>query len=692
MLKKILIANRGEIAVRVIRTCREMGIATVAVYSELDREALHVRMADEAYALGGETAAESYLNTEAILDAIEKSGADGVHPGYGFFSENTDFARAITDRGVTFIGPPPEAIEVMGDKISSRIAAEAAGVAGVPGRSEPLTSPDEVVAFGTEVGWPLAIKAAYGGGGRGMKVVESASEAAEAMESAAREAQAYFGRPEIYVERYLGWPRHVEMQVLGDTHGTMLWLGERDCSAQRRHQKLVEESPAPLFPDDVRRAMGEAAVKVSKACGYYNAGTVEFLFQDGEFYFLEMNTRLQVEHPVTELVTGLDLVAWQIRIASGEELTFGQDDVARNGHAIEVRINAEDPSGGRFSPSPGTITKFTAPSGPGVRLDAGYEAGDTVSQFYDNLVAKLIVWAPDRESARRRMLRALDETEITGIATTIPADVAILTHPDFAAGTHSTKWVEDVLDLSGLTIAPPDAAPAAADDAVPTVQRDVTAEVDGRRFSVKLWVPDLVAVAAPQGVVRPKRAAQAAAGASGSGDVTVPMQGTIVKVLVAVGDAVEVGQTICLLEAMKMENAVNAEKDGVIKEVRVSAGDVRRRGRHRGRDRIGPWTHATAKDAAASVIDGAPAGVGRPQPLGPLDARALLQRDQVGPRRGRGAAGGRPRRSTKASTTSPPHSSRGRARASWSSPYAPSTTHCPRWATPAATTSSQRAR
>jgi acetyl-CoA/propionyl-CoA carboxylase, biotin carboxylase, biotin carboxyl carrier protein len=571
VLKKILIANRGEIAVRVIRTCREMGIATVAVYSDLDREALHVRMADEAYALGGETAAESYLNTEAILDAIEKSGADGVHPGYGFFSENTDFARAITDRGVTFIGPPPEAIEVMGDKISSRIAAEAAGVAGVPGRSQPLTSPDEVVAFGAEVGWPLAIKAAYGGGGRGMKVVESASEAAEAMESAAREAQSYFGRPEIYVERYLGWPRHVEMQVLGDTHGTMLWLGERDCSAQRRHQKLVEESPAPLFPDEVRRAMGEAAVKVSKACGYYNAGTVEFLFQDGEFYFLEMNTRLQVEHPVTELVTGLDLVAWQIRIASGEELTFGQDDVARNGHAIEVRLNAEDPSGGRFSPSPGTITKFTAPSGPGVRLDSGYEAGDTVSQFYDNLVAKLIVWAPDRESARRRMLRALDETEITGIATTIPADVAILTHPDFAAGTHSTKWVEDVLDLSGLTIAPPEAAPA-ADDAVPTVQRDVTAEVDGRRFSVKLWVPDLVTVAAPQGAVRPKRAAQAAAGASGSGDVTVPMQGTIVKVLVAVGDAVEVGQTICLLEAMKMENAVNAEKDGVIKEVRVSAG------------------------------------------------------------------------------------------------------------------------
>jgi acetyl-CoA/propionyl-CoA carboxylase biotin carboxyl carrier protein len=573
VLTKVLIANRGEIAVRVIRTCREMGIKTVAVYSELDRDALHVRLADEAYALGGQTAAESYLNTEAILDVIERSGADAVHPGYGFFSENTDFARAITARGVTFIGPPPEAIEVMGDKISSRLAAEAAGVQGVPGRSETLQSSDEVIAFGEEFGWPVAIKAAFGGGGRGMKVVKSADEAAEALESAQREALSYFGRDECYVERYLTWPRHIEMQILADIHGNTIWLGERDCSAQRRHQKLVEESPAPEFPDEVRQAMGAAAVKVSKACGYVNAGTVEFLFQDGEFFFLEMNTRLQVEHPVTELVTGLDLVAWQLRIAAGEALTIAQSDVRRHGHAIEVRINAEDPTAGRFAPSPGTITKFSAPSGPGVRLDAGYESGDTVSQYYDNLIAKLIVWAEDRESARRRMLRAIEETVIEGVATTLPADVAILEHPDFAAGIHSTKWVEETLDLSKIVGS---TGGAEADDDGKVLQ-ELTAEVAGRRVQVKMWLPEgagaAVGTGAKAGSKKRRGGGGSAVGAAGSGTVTVPMQGTIVKVLVAAGDQVEEGQTLCVLEAMKMENAVNADKAGTIKEVKVATGD-----------------------------------------------------------------------------------------------------------------------
>jgi len=587
VLSKVLIANRGEIAVRVIRTCRELGVATVAVYSELDRDALHVRLADEAYALGGQTAAESYLNTPAILDAIRRSGADGVHPGYGFFSENTDFARAITEIGVTFIGPPPEAIEVMGDKVSSRRAATAAGVAGVPGTAEFLTGPADVIAFGESHGWPVAIKAAYGGGGRGMKVVPNAEKAAELLESAQREAKSAFGRDEAYLERYLEWPRHIEMQIFADTHGNAVWLGERDCSCQRRHQKLIEESPAAAFPDEARQAMGAAAVKVAKACGYVNAGTVEFLYQDGEFYFLEMNTRLQVEHPVTELVCGMDLVELQLRIASGEAIAFTQDEINahRRGHAIEVRINAEDPTGGRFLPTPGTLSRFRRPDGFGVRVDAGYDEGDTISQYYDNLIAKYVTWGPDRDSARRRMIRALEETEIVGVKTTIPADLAILRHPDFIAAAHSTKWVEDRLDFSALpaAAAPPDAATEEGE--APRVERDVDVEVDGRRFKVRLWVPDVapavVAAASPgpgaSRVARPRATAAHGHGSGaggGSGNVTVPMQGTIIKVLAAVGDTVEVGQTVAILEAMKMENAVQAEKAGTVTEVKVAPGDT----------------------------------------------------------------------------------------------------------------------
>jgi acetyl-CoA/propionyl-CoA carboxylase, biotin carboxylase, biotin carboxyl carrier protein len=577
VLTKVLIANRGEIAVRIIRACRELGIGTVAVYSDLDRDALHVRLADEAYALGGETAAESYLNTEAIVDAITRSGADGVHPGYGFFSENADFARAITDQeGVAWIGPPPAAIEVMGDKISSRHAAERANVAGVPGTDEPITTAEEVRAFAEGHGYPVAIKAAFGGGGRGMKVVPDADGVEEAIESAQREAKAYFGRDEIYLERYLPWPRHVEMQVIADTHGTCVWVGERDCSAQRRHQKLVEESPAPAFPDEVRQAMGDAAVRVAQACDYVNAGTVEFLFQDGEFFFLEMNTRLQVEHPVTEVVTGIDLAAEQIRVASGEPLSFAQDDIVRRGHGIEVRINAEDPAGGAFLPSPGRITALSIPQGFGVRWDGGYEAGDEVSQFYDNLVGKLIVWGADREVARRRMLRALAELRIEGIATTAPAHVAILSHPDFAAAEHSTKWVEERLDLS--EVAAPTPPVTGGEDEEPKVQRDVDVEVNGKRFAVRLWVPESAAAPVADTGARAARPRRAKAdggggGAVGAGTVTVPMQGTIVKVLVAVGDTVEAGQPVCVLEAMKMENNINAETSGTITEVRVAPGD-----------------------------------------------------------------------------------------------------------------------
>ena len=574
MLSKVLVANRGEIAVRIIRTCRELGIETVAVYSELDRNAMHVRLADEAFALGGETAADSYLKVGAVVDVIERSGADAVHPGYGFLSENGDFAQAVVDAGVAFVGPPPEAISIMGDKVSARAAAAKVGVSGVPGTTKPLDGPDEVIEFGQKHGWPVAIKAAYGGGGRGMKVVNSAGEAAALLASAQREALAYFGRSEAYVERYLNWPRHVEMQVMADSHGNCVWLAERDCTVQRRHQKLIEECPAPALDDKTRKAMGEAAVKIAKGCGYINAGTVEFLYQDGDFYFLEMNTRLQVEHPVTEAITGLDLVEMQLRIAAGEKLPIKQDDIERRGHAIELRINAEEPASGSFRPSPGTITRFVQPDGFGVRVDAGYDEGDTVSQHYDNLIAKLIVWGADRSAARRRALRALSEMQIEGVATTAPAHRVVLSHPDFIETKHSTIWAEQKLDLSG--IAPYENVNN--DDPEAKVARDVEAEVDGRRYQVRLWVPDggpSIAARAEALFKKAQRKPSSSQGATvAAGAVTVPMQGTVLRLQVKEGDKVEVGQTICVLEAMKMENNVNAETAGTVKDLKVEEGST----------------------------------------------------------------------------------------------------------------------
>ena len=572
MLKKILIANRGEIAVRVIRTAREMGIATVAVYSELDRNALHVRLADEAYALGGQTAAESYLKTSAIIEAIKLSGADAVHPGYGFFSENADFAKTITDMGVTFIGPPPAAIVEMGDKVSSRKAALRGGAPIVPGTTEFLKSADEISQFAKTHGFPVAIKAAYGGGGRGMKVVHDEKSVQEAMESAQRESKAFFGRDEIYVEKYLSWPRHIEIQLVGDTHGNVVWVSSRDCSAQRRHQKLIEEAPAPALPDGVEDAMGAAAVKAAKAVGYFNAGTVEFIYQDEEFFFLEMNTRLQVEHTVSELITGIDLVEWQIRVAAGEKLPMTQKQVlaARRGHAIEVRINAENPTGGKFLPSPGTITKLTTPDGFGVRFDGGYESGDTVSQYYDNLVGKLIVWGKDREAAIARTIRALEETKIEGLHTTIEADLAILRHPDFAATKHSTKWVEEKLDLSKLV----STTGETQQNSEGLVEKSTVVEVNGKRFDVKVWVPPVGGTAQTAQKTRSaSRGASQSAGAA-SGTITAPMQGTVIKVLVTEGQTVAQGDAVLVLEAMKMENQIQADKAGTVSKINCKAGDT----------------------------------------------------------------------------------------------------------------------
>src|SRR5215469_6204946 len=557
-----------------MRTCRELGVSTVAVYSDPDQDAMHVRFADEAHTLGGQTAAESYLNAEAILGVLDRTGADGLHPGYGFLAENAGFAKAVAEREVIFIGPPPAAIETMGDKISARHAAQAVGVPVLPGSTEALTSASELVRFGDTHGWPVLVKAAFGGGGRGMKVVAAAADAPQALESACREATAYFGRPELYAERFLTRPRHVEMQILADVHGHVVWLGERDCSVQRRHQKLVEESPAPDFPGDVRRAMGEASVRLARACGYTGAGTVEFLYEDGKFYFLEMNTRLQVEHPVTELVTGLDLVEWQLRVASGEALIFGQDDIAHTGHAIEVRVNAEDPAAGRFAPSPGTLTRFVPPMGPGVRVDSGYAAGDTVTPFYDNLVAKVVVWAPDRDRARGRMLRALRETQIAGVATTIPAHVVILDHPDFIAARQSVNWVDTDLDLSAVDSV---ALEAPSQPAAPAMPRSATVPAWRSRRGVPSITTWSAQGADPRAGIKGEpipASHQRQAADARPGQILAPMPGTIVRMLVGVGDQVLENDGIGVIEAMKMENVVRADKAGSVTEIRVSPGEA----------------------------------------------------------------------------------------------------------------------
>jgi len=572
----VLIANRGEIAIRVIRACKELGVRAVAVYSEIDRDAPHVRLADEAYLLGPAPAADSYLNVDKIIEVAKEAGVDAIHPGYGFLSENGDFANAVTDAGLVFVGPSAEAIRRMGDKLSAREVALAAGVPVVPGTQEPTDDPDEAIAFGDEYGYPVAVKAMFGGGGRGMKVVRSADEMREALEAAQREAKAAFGRGECYLERYLERPRHIEIQILADLDGTTIHLGERDCSLQRRHQKLVEEAPAPGVTQDLRDRIGTAAVKVAKEMGYVNAGTCEFLLDDdGEtFYFLEMNTRLQVEHPVTEMVTGIDLAQAQLRIASGDGMGMTQDDVTLRGHAIECRINAEEPAT-NFVPAPGRIERMVAPMGPWVRLDTGAESGYEVPRTYDSMIGKLIVWAENRDAARARMRRALDELVIDGIPTTVTFHRLAMRNEQFAAGGHSTVSVENEWDLSELQ--PQTTGDSGGEPDGPA--REVTVEVGNRRLQVRVF-GELAAVSAggrtaDAGATRRKRGSSGGGNTSAaSEDLVAPMQGTVIKYAVKEGDLVAAGDLVVVLEAMKMENNITAHRGGIVSNVNYAAGDV----------------------------------------------------------------------------------------------------------------------
>ena len=568
-LASVLVANRGEIAWRVFRACRELGIRTIGVYSEADRGAPWLAAADDAFLLGPAAPADSYLHVERVLDAARRAEAAAVHPGYGFLSENADFARVVTDAGLVWVGPPPDAITAMGDKLSARSTAIAAGVPVVPGTTEPIDDPAMVAAFADAHGYPIAIKAAFGGGGRGLRVVSSATQLEDALEAARREAVASFGRGEVYVERYLARPRHIEAQVLADTHDTCLFLGERDCSTQRRHQKLIEEAPAPGLDPAVRAGLGAAAVAVSRQVGYTGAGTVEFLVADDQFHFLEMNTRLQVEHPVTELVTGIDLVHWQLRIAAGEALPWTDDDVVPRGHAIEVRINAERPAAD-FAPAAGRITRWEPPAGPGVRVDAGVVAGWEVPTTYDSLLAKLICWGADRDHARRVVARAVDEFTVEGVPTTLPFHRFALTHPDTIAGRVSTTSVEQEWDLSVL---PPDAGATPAGTTPPS--HTYMVEVDGRALQVAVFDAEATD---PQGGRRSSRRRTAASAGADDGRVVAPMQGTVVKVAAKVGDTVAAGDVVVVLEAMKMENHITAPRDGVVGKMLAETGAVVQQG------------------------------------------------------------------------------------------------------------------
>ena len=572
VFSKILVANRGEIAIRVFRTLRELGIGTVAVYSEADRGSLHVAAADEAYLIGPGPAAESYLNQERLLETAKRAGADAVHPGYGFLAENADFARACQAAGLVWIGPPPEAIDVMGSKTAARETMRAAGVPIVPGTTAPVESAEDVRRLGDELGWPIAIKASAGGGGKGLKVVADPDEADRAYESARREGEAYFSDPDVYVERYLEDPRHVEVQILADGHGNVIHLGERDCTIQRRHQKLVEETPSPAVGDELRDRIGRLGIDAARAVGYRSAGTIEGLLDgDGNYFFLEMNTRIQVEHTVTELVTGLDLVREQVLIAAGEPLSLRQDDVRLTGHAIECRINAEDPSNG-FLPTPGRITSYREPGGPGIRIDSGVAAGSEVVGLYDPLIAKLVVHGVDREHARRRMLRALDEYEIGGVTTLLGFHRALLEQACFIAGQtcHGVVESKELAERADQLSHQQTTLPAPADGRLR--ERVSSVELDGRLYEVKALVPE--PPFAELARRRRERTGRGAHHGAAKDAVVTPMQGTVLAVEVADGDEVRAGQVICIVEAMKMENEITAHRDGVVTKLSVEPGQA----------------------------------------------------------------------------------------------------------------------